>query len=140
MWFNILLSITSFEGVSVNRHQCRRKDFNRLLGLETLTFMWASTVVTCTQLVQFRYDVVKTVVTRREPDIHVVRVHFLYRHNSWFEYHLFLFSIFHFFILYWRTTIITRRHELKQIRFFINIMLPNFRNSRTVNSNTKSQI
>ena len=32
-----------------------------------------------------------------------------------------------------------KKHELKQIciRFFINIMLPNFRNSRTVNSNTK---
>ena len=26
-----------------------------------------------------------------------VHVHFLYRHNSWFQYHLFLFSIFHFF-------------------------------------------
>ena len=60
--------------------------------------------------------------------------------SSQFLIHISFISIFHFSILYSRTTIITRRHELKQIRFFINIMLPNFRNSRTVNSNMKSQI
>ena len=60
--------------------------------------------------------------------------------SSQFLIHISFISIFHFFILYSRTTIITRRHGLKQIRFFINIMLPNFRNSRTINSNTKSQI
>ena len=51
---------------------------------------------------------------------------------------LFLFLLFS--ILCLRTTIIIRRHEHRQIGLFINIMLPNFRNSCTVNSNTKSQI
>ena len=75
MLFNLLCSIASFEGVSVKRHQCRRKDFDRFLGLET--FMWVSTVVTiaCSWRMRFRYNVVKTVVTRREPHVRVAAEH-----------------------------------------------------------------